>query len=41
VFEKLEKTGKPPLCCDTTVGTIRYSKDGAHIVPARPNWWRD
>ncbi len=21
---------------DTTMGTIHYSKDGAHIVPARP-----
>lgn len=26
---------------DTTVGTIRYSKDGTHIVPARPNGWED
>ncbi|MBQ7901040.1 MAG: hypothetical protein IJ365_03620 [Clostridia bacterium] len=33
-----ERTGK---AYDTTVGTIRYSKDGAHIVPARPINWRD
>lgn len=32
-----EVTGKS---YDTTVGTIRYSKDGAHIVPARPINWR-
>ena len=32
-----EVTGK---AYDTTVGTIRYSKDGAHIVPARPIHWR-
>ncbi len=32
-----EVTGK---AYDTTVGTIRYSKDGAHIVPARPINWR-
>lgn len=32
-----EITGK---AYDTTVGTIRYSKDGAHIVPARPINWR-
>ena len=32
-----EVTGKT---YDTTVGTIRYSKDGAHIVPARPINWR-
>ena len=32
-----EITGKS---YDTTVGTIRYSKDGAHIVPARPINWR-
>ena len=32
-----EVTGKS---YDTTVGTIRYSKDGAHIVPARPMNWR-
>jgi len=32
-----EITGK---AYDTTVGTIRYSKDGAHIVPARPVNWR-
>lgn len=32
-----ELTGK---AYDTTVGTIRYSKDGAHIVPARPLNWR-
>ena len=25
---------------DTTVGTIRYSKDGTHIVPQRPNDWK-
>ena len=28
------QTGK---AYDTTMGTIHYSKDGAHIVPARPN----
>lgn len=33
-----EVTGKS---YDTTVGTIRYSKDGAHIVPARPINWRN
>lgn len=32
-----ERTGK---AYDTTIGTIRYSKDGAHIVPARPINWR-
>lgn len=32
-----EATGK---AYDTTIGTIRYSKDGAHIVPARPIEWR-
>ena len=32
-----KETGK---AYDTTVGTIRYSKDGAHIVPARPLNWR-
>ena len=26
---------------DTTVGTIRYSKDGTHIVPAKPNNWEE
>lgn len=31
------KTGK---YYDTTVGTIRYSKDGTHIVPQRPNDWK-
>lgn len=25
---------------ETTVGTIRYSKNGVHIVPARPREWR-
>lgn len=25
---------------DTTVGTIRYSQNGAHIVPAKPKNWR-
>ncbi len=26
---------------DTTIGTIRYSKDGVHIVPARPINWEE
>lgn len=32
-----KETGK---AYSTTIGTIRYSKDGAHIVPARPYNWR-
>ncbi len=32
-----EQTGK---MYETTVGTIRYSKNGVHIVPARPCEWR-
>ena len=30
------QTGK---AYDTTKGIIHYSKDGTHIVPARPNNW--
>lgn len=31
------KTGK---YYDTTIGTIRYSKEGTHIVPQRPKDWK-
>ena len=31
------ETGK---AYDTTVATIRYSKDGIHVVPAKPKNWR-
>ena len=32
------ETGK---AYDTTIGTIRYSKDGVHIVSARPINWEE
>ena len=31
----IDETTKEPL--DTTWGTIRYSKDGVHIVPSNPD----